>query len=228
MEIAASTIAPSATKDFMSVLPNLVGLDQALKFGDIVKGYILTNAIIEKPQWEIKHSEYSVNVRLPPFSVIVTPCCSIEDKTIMLTPLIEVLPAFFDNPYLAEDLTRVNRIMSPEQAVPPHVWERIGDEEKQRRLAEGNTYAFANLFVYDEHSSFKEYTLNRRTGNISTNYYMIDFRNMYKVHCDRIISASNSPVDSKHLQLSIDMRDDLRVKLARYYSRIPDEDLVEN
>lgn len=201
------------------------GLDNALRFGDVVKGYILTNAILEKPSWDTQVSDYAVSVSLPQFAVIMTPCCSIEDRTITLTPLIKVYPAFFDNPYLAEDLTRVNRIMSPEQAVPPHVWNRLGADEKQRRLAEGNTYAFPSLFVYEQHLSLPQYTVHRKGGdNVITNWYMIDFRHIYKVHCNKIISPTDSPLESKHLQLSIEAREELRIKLARYYLRVPEED----
>jgi len=204
-------------------------LDQAMRFGDVVRGYILANAILEKPSWETQLDDYTVNISSPPFSVIMTPCCSIEDKTIILTPLIQVYPTFFDNPYLVGDLTRANRIMSLQQAVPPYVWEQLGDEEKQKRLAEGNTYAFINLFVYERQDSLPEYTLHRkRDKNIVSNYYMINFKNLYKVHCDKIISPTNSPLESKHLQLSVEAREELRVKLARYYSRVPQEDqLVE-
>ena len=204
-------------------------LDQALRFGDVVKGYILTNAILEKPSWETQLDDYTVNISLPQFSVIMTPCCSIEDKTIILTPLIQVYPTFFDNPYLVEDLTRTNRIMSPQQTVSPYVWEQLGDDEKQRRLAEGNTFAFINLFVYERHDLLPECTLHRKIGgNIVTNYYMINFKNLYKVHCEKIISPTNCPLESKHLQLSAETREELRVKLARYYSRVPQEDqLVE-
>jgi hypothetical protein len=159
----------------------------------------------------------------------MTPCCSIEEKTIALAPLIQVYPAFFDNPYLAEDLTRINRIMTPEQSVSPTVWGQLGEEERKRRLAEGNTYAFINHFIYQKHESYAEYTLHRKTkGNVVTNYYMVDFRNIYRVICEKIITPSNAPIESKHLQLSIETRDELRVKIARYYSRVPQEDqLIE-
>jgi len=204
-------------------------LDQALRFEDVVRGYILTNAIISTPVWNTQHENYAVSVSLPQFSVIITPCCSIEDRIIVLTPLIQVIPTFFNNPYLEEDLTRVNRIMSPEQSVQPSVWEQFSEEERQRRLAEGHTYAFINLFVYKRHDLLPEYTLHRKKDkNIVTNSYMINFKNLYKVHCDKIISPTNSPLESKHLQLSVETREELRVKLTRYYSRVPQEDqLVE-
>lgn len=205
------------------------GPDQALRFGDIVRGYILTNVILQKPNWEAELDDYKVNISSPKLSVIMTPCCSIEDRVILLTPLVPVHVAFFDNPYLAENLTRVNRIMSPGQSVSPYVWEQLGEEEKQRRLGEGNTYAFLNLFVYEGHDLFPKYPLHRKgKDNIETNYYMIDFKNLYKVYCDKIISPTNSPLESKYLQLSIEIRAELRDKFVFYYSRVPEEDqLVE-
>ena len=181
--------------------------DRSLRFGDVVKGYILANATLATPVWDSPYTDFSVNVRLPKFSVIMTPCCSIEDKTIALAPLVQVYPAFFDNPYLAEDLTRINRIMTPEQSVSAIVWEQLGNEERTRRLAEGNTYAFINHFIYQKHDSFPEYTLHRRTkDDLVTNYHMVDFRNIYRVNCEKIITPSNSPIESKHLQLSIEIR----------------------
>jgi hypothetical protein len=205
------------------------GFDQAMRFGDIVKGYILTNAMLEQPCWEAQPDYYTINISAPQFSAIMTPCCSIEDKTIVLTPLIQVYPTFFDNPYLVEDLTRANRIMSLQQAVPPYVWEQLDEEEKRRRLAEGITYAFPNLFMYERHDSLPEYTVHRKRGNdVVTNYYMINFKNLYKVHCEKIRSPTDSPLESKYLQLSVETRAELRIKLARYYSRVPQEDqLVE-
>jgi hypothetical protein len=200
-------------------------LDKALRFGDVVIGYILTNAMLEKPNWEARLGDYTINISSPLFSAVMTPCCSIEDKTLVLTPLVQLYSTFFDNPYLAEDLTRVNRIMSPQQAVPPHVWDQLGGQEKQKRMAEGNTYAFANLFIYERHNALPQYDLHRREkNNIVTNYYMINFKNLYKVHCDKVISPTNSPLESKCLQLSLETREELRVKLARYYSRVPPED----
>ena len=204
------------------------GFDRALRFGDVVRGFVLTNAMLKKPSREAHLDDYVVNISWPQFSVVMTPCCSIADKMMVLTPFVQVPSTFFDNPYLLEDLTRANRIMSPRQAVPPHVWETFDDEQKQRRLAVGHTYAFKNLFVYDKHESLPPYTLHRKVGNVDTNYYMIDFKNLYKVHCDKIISPTDSPLESRYLQLSVETREQLRVKVARYYGRVPEEDqLVE-
>jgi hypothetical protein len=66
------------------------------------------------------------------------PCCQIRNQCIFLTPLIPILNTFFDNPYLATDLTRINRTMEPQQSVPPHVWEGFSEEERQKRLQVGD------------------------------------------------------------------------------------------
>lgn len=204
------------------------GLDQDLRFGDIVRGYILTNAMLEKPIGDAKHSDFTVSISIPQFSVIMTPCCSIERRersAIILTPLIPVNPRFFDNLYLAEDLTRVNHIMSLQQSVTSNVLEQMGPEEKKRRLAEGITYAFIDQFIYKDHESLPEYTVHRKEGeDIATQYYMISFKNLYKVQCNKTISQKESPIESKYLQLSIETREALRTKLAFYYSRPPPED----
>lgn len=206
------------------------GLGEELRFGDIVRGFVLTNAVLTKTHWSEPSRHYNVNVSLPELSVIMTPCCSIEDKTIAVTPLISVPLSFYDNPYLEEDLTRVNRIMSPQQSVPPQIWNQLGDEERQRRIDEGNTFAFASLFVYDKHASLPQYELQGKRGHtikqIATGYYMIDFKDIVKVNCDKIISPSDSPLESRYLELSVETREELRTKLGWYYSRRPKEDEV--
>jgi hypothetical protein len=157
----------------------------------------------------------------------MSPCCSIGEKTISLTPFIHVRSSFFENPYFKEDLTRINREMEPRQAVSTEVWDPLGDEEKQKRLQVGTGYAFLSFFVYECNDLFQNYPLNaKKLGKFETNYYMIDFRNIYKVDCDKIIAPRNAPLNSKCLQLSIETRGEPRNKIAYYYSRIPDEDKV--
>ena len=201
--------------------------DEALRFGDVLKGFILTSPNISEPA---KPNEtYSIDVYLPAFSIVMSPCCSIGDKMISLTPLIRLRNTFFNNPYLSEDLTRINREMEPEQTVPPDIWNsRLSHEEKQRRLGEGRGYAFLELFVYEKHDLFPEYTINRKQGNIGTRYYMIDFRNTYKVNCQSLITPTNAPLDSKCLQLSIEARAEMRDKISYYYARVPKEDRLED
>ncbi len=203
-------------------------IDEALRFGDVLRGYISVTPNIEEPVLDRFKEKHKVNIDLylPSFAVVISPCCSIGDKVISLTPLIQLRPAFFDNPYFSQDLTRINRKMKPQQAVAPEVWDRFPDEEKRKRLEAGDTYALLELFVYEENDSFPQYTLHRRQGDIKTNYYMIDFRNIYKLNCKKIVTPQNSPLESKYLQLSIQTRSELRDKIAFYYARVPEEDKI--
>lgn len=198
-------------------------MDNALRFGDVLKGFVLASPIIEEPG---SVGTYEIAIKLPSYCVVLSPCCSIGHRVIALSPLIEIRPSFFDNSYFEEDLTRINRKMEPQQAVPPHTWEKFSPEVKQERLKEGYGYALFDVFIYEKHDLLSKYTVNRRQGNIETNYYMIDFKNIHKTRCDKIISAKDSPLDSKCLQLSIQTRSELRDKIAYYYARIPKEDEI--
>jgi hypothetical protein len=196
--------------------------DMAFRFGDVLQGFILAASTIKEPTPTIK--KYEVSIDLPIYSVILSPCCSIGDKVISLTPLIEVKGSFFDNPYFAEDVTRINRKMKPEQTIAPHVWDNFPPEQKQKRLNEGETYAFLSMFIYEKHDLLPIYPIKLGQRIINTNYYMIDFRNTCKVNCDKIISAERAPLELKCFQLSVRTRTELREKITYYYSRPPKED----
>jgi hypothetical protein len=205
-------------------------MDKALRFGDILKGFILAAPSIKEPG---SHKNYKIDVNVPAYCVVLSPCCSIGEKVISLSPLIEVRNSFFDNPHFEEDLTRINRVMEPQQTVSPDVWDEFPPEEKRRRLEEGRAYAFLELFIYEKNDLFPKYTIHRKQKNkeretmpIETNYYMIDFRNTSKLNCERIINPKDAPLESKCLQLSIQARSELRDKIAYYYARIPKEDKI--
>lgn len=203
--------------------------DNYLRFGDVVRGYILPNTTIKEPILSIKSEShnYTIDVEMP-YSVVLTPCCSIGESTISLTPLIKVRSNFFKNPYFAEDLTRINRKMEPQQAYSPNEWEKFSIEEQQRYLAEKINYALLNLFIYEENETFKKYTLRKR----EITYYMINFKDIYTMKCAMIkrpeeLKPEDAPIiESKILQLSIQARSELRDKIVFYYSRIPEEDEI--
>jgi len=207
-----------------------ISSENRLRFGDVLEGYPSTTPVIKEPI--LKNVKgYNIEVDVPTFSVIMDPCCSIGQKMISLTPLIKVWGTFFDNPYLEEDLTRVNREMEPEQAVSPSVWAEFPLAVKQERLEEGRTYAFVNLFVYERHELFPLYTISPRgrREKKETNYYMIDFRNIYKACCDKIVSpVAVVPLKTKILQLSLETRAELRMKMKFYFGRTPKEDVLED
>lgn len=159
------------------------------------------------------------------------PCCQIRNQYISLTPLIPILASFFDNPYLAEDLTRINRIMKPQQSVPSHIWASFSEEEKQKRLQIGDKYAFVNLFMYEQNDHLTEYPyrkeLEQELEQAKTSYYMIDFRSSHRVNCDKIISPEKAPLELRVLELSMDTRQELRDKLTSYYATKPEEEQLD-
>src|SRR3972149_10801391 len=100
-------------------------VDESLRFGDVVKGFIITTPNINKPFSTMISEDYSIEINMPTFSVVVSPCCSIGEKIISLTPLIKLRNTFFDNPFFQDDLTRINRQMEPENTLPPDVWKKL-------------------------------------------------------------------------------------------------------
>lgn len=199
-------------------------MDTSFRFGDVIKGYITINTRIKKPFLNIENHDYNINVELPPFSVILSPCCSIGDRKITLAPLKRVRKSFFNNPHFDEDLTRINRRMDSKNVLSPEQWEKKSDKEKAEILKDKPVYTFVELFIYDENDLFPKYPIRRRGKTENISYYMIDFGNIYKLGCEEIISPKKAPIDSKLLQLSVQSRSELRDKIAYYFGRVPDED----
>lgn len=202
--------------------------DNVLRFGDVLKGFINATPNLRKPisNGLTRDDRYNIEIDLPLFSVVISPCCSIGENILSLSPLIELRPTFFSNSYFVEDLTRINYEIEPEFSIPGQAWENLSAEEREKRLAVGRAYAFVGLFIYEKHDIFPAYSINRREGKIETNYYMIDFRNIYKINCNEIKSPQKAPLYSKCLQLSIKTRMELRNKLAFYFARKPKEDEI--
>jgi len=202
---------------------------QALRFGDIVCGFVCATPDIDRPRLESVGDtlgpSFSVLVSHARFSVILSPCCSIGDKIISLAPLTQILPGLLRNPYFSEDLTRINRPMEPQQAVAPEIWDKLKDTEKQKRLANGVAYALVDNFIFPPHDLLPKYVLQRKEGNIEVNSYMVDFRQIFRVTCTKIVTAANSPLDAKYLELSVPARKELREKIGAYFGRTPQEDL---
>ena len=197
--------------------------DSVLRFGDVLQGFVSCTPILnDAPSTD----SFRIDVTTKSFVVVLSPCCSISDHVISLATLVEIRNTFLKNPYLAEDLTRINDKIPPEKSLPPVAWEKIPAEEKQHRLNTGDGYVFVELFIYAPNEIFQEYVVNTRSaGKTSMRHYMIDFRHAFRVNCSRIITPDKSPVDTKCLQLSVENRSKLREKISFYYSRKPAEDL---
>lgn len=196
-----------------------------LRFGDVVRGYVLSAPQIDSPGTN-PPLRYRVEVHSPSFAVIMSPCCSIGEHTLAISPLDAVPPQFFRNPYFANDLTNINRPMPREKAVSPEKWAKLSAEEKQERMAGGDAYALVEYFIYASHDLLPPYTVKGPEGPLQTGYYMIDFRRICRIECNKIVKPDQAPLETKVLQISIETRRELRDKLAWYFGRVPEEDMV--
>lgn len=197
----------------------------ALRFGDIVRGFVAFTPCLKTPLKPQSEYGFSVEVIRSDLFAILSPCCSIKDRLLLLAPLLPLRPEFFTNPYFAEDLTRINRKMSAQNAIPPKAWDNLDDQERQERLNSPPSYAFLELFVYDHDDRLPEYEL-ARAPNGRAGHFMVDFRHAFRVNCADVIKPDNSPVDSKILELSIAARGEMRDKIASFFQRVPAEDVV--
>ena len=139
----------------------------------------------------------------------------------MLTPLKPISGKYFTNPYFKTKLTRINDEILAKDSVPPDKWNGLSDVEKIKRKAEGRQYSCLETFIYEGHDYFPEYEVRKTM----VNYYEIDFRNSHKIKCNHK-KPYDQLVESKLLQLSIETRSKFREKIARFYGRIPNEDLI--
>lgn len=205
-----------------------------LRLGDIVTGYI---TVVPNQKEPIRNNfpDYYLDIKHPNYLVVLTPCCSIGEKTLSVAPLMTILDAkrkkFFQNPFFKEDMTLINY---------PHTlqeWKDLGHEDVTDVEKSGKKlYTYDNLFIYAEDLRLKSYNVEVRKEEFESRYYMIDFRNISKIRCDCIVSENDKAknydvllekaMKSKILELSISSRSSLREKLAYYYRRPPKEDCI--
>ncbi|MGV8123499.1 MAG: hypothetical protein AB2L14_27415 [Candidatus Xenobiia bacterium LiM19] len=197
-----------------------------LRFGDIIQGFVCAIPNIEQPFSDHLEKSIKIDVSFPTFYSSLTPCCSVGDSIITLTPLKKIKSGFYSNPYFIDDFTRINREMEPNQSVPPQIWDSETFKcEREKKLKKGKAFAFLETFVYEGHALLPNYTIKTPSKEtVETNYYMIDFRDVFQVRCKKI--EKSAPIDTKILELTAEAREDLRQKISFYYSRQPDEDRV--
>lgn len=207
-----------------------------LRLGDVVKGFISAVPEMDEPFTDKKFVNYKVTVELPKLLVVLTPCCSIGDEKVSVVPLeaVGLRSSLFEVPYLHGDMTRINRIMEPKNAILPQKWKTFRPEQKLEITNRPKDYQFKEFFVYAEHEQLPPYTVKIGYSYVKYRYYMIDFRMATRVACKSIISPNKQKafteeikqktLESKILELHKDTRQELRDKLVNYYGYIPDED----
>jgi len=196
-------------------------MEETLRFGDIIQGFPVCFSVIDTPSYQ---AEFNIKVSAPTYAVVLSPCCSISDKVLAIAPLEKLENKLFTNPYLSEEPTRINSKVPPEKSVAPIHWENMPPEKKANMAAKGDAYIFVDKFIYAPSDLFQEYTINRKDGNIKTQYYAVDFRSSNKISCDSIKNPQYLPGASKVLQLSVETRELMRRKIASFYRRMPEEE----
>jgi hypothetical protein len=204
--------------------------DPSFRFGDIVCGFPLGSADIKCPATDHRCSDHTIKIEWPQYSVVLTPCCSIGQKKIILTPLLEIkhMVKCLENPYFSADLTNINRVMNPKQMFTSDMWAKMSEEQKRHRFdtQKKQDYTFLEHFIYAPDDRLDEYEIRKpkdRNTEI-TGYYSVDFRKACLVYCAAITRDSQDAANAKILQLSKKTREELRSKLTYFYGRIPDED----
>jgi hypothetical protein len=204
-------------------------LGNELRLGDVVRGYIIVSPTLKSPLFSpIKEDHnYKLDIESPQYCAILTPCCSIESGSILLTPLIKIRKDFLKTPKFEADLTNINRKMVIQESIPPEEWEKIEPARQQEILSTEPEYKLLSIFIYKANDIFARYTLH---GN-EISEYMIDFKNIFTVKCPLIQRAGERKkeemdvvLSSKVLQLTVGTRYELREKLSFYFSRPSPED----
>ena len=205
----------------MSQYVDEIGFDKNLRLGDIIDGFSHITPTFD--DLFNSKNEFRLDIKNQQFFAILTPCCSIENNLITLLPLTQIKPSFLLNPYFSDELTRINRPGPPDKIIPPIAWEILTPEQKSKEIENGESYAFFELFIYSANEKLPKYDLKYKNSVTTMLYYMIDFKQAFTITSKKIQRGATYP---KVLQLTITSRSELRNKLAKFYSRIPDEDLV--
>jgi len=204
-----------------------------LRFGDVVQGYVGMVPYIENPINSniLRGYEYKIESYFPEFSVIMTPCCSIGKNTISLVPLNKITSDIYGriSTEVIKNFELLNSKIEPEKLYAEEIWEKYFDDQRRAEETDkGKALAYLEYFFYKGHDIFEEYEIIARDKKYIINDYLIDFKEIYQVKCNKIIrdNIKDEILSSKCLQLSIKMRGYLRDKLSYYYGRIPKEDII--
>ncbi|MGB6500863.1 MAG: hypothetical protein WBG19_05640 [Thermoplasmata archaeon] len=196
-----------------------------LRFGDVVTGFQFAALHMDSPGPDEKGVDLKIHVTRPRYFAVMTPCCSIELKSISLAPLVQVRHRFFDFPPLAAELTKINSPMPPETPFTEEHWKTLSAEKQQEVLGQGNSYVFDDCFVYEANAIFPAYVLkNKKISLSAVGQYMVDFRSIARIECSQIERNHDAPSGMKLLELSVQTRGQLRDKLAHFFGRVPAED----
>jgi hypothetical protein len=191
-------------------------MDTSLLLGDVIKGYILTPTTFFKPNMEVTHLKNSGLSELPVFSVVLTLQHQAEGNLLCLAPLVPPDSSFCASmsSYFGSAFTEINHVTDPETSFPSKSDDVI---QRQREAVSPMTHAFSKYFIYEQHDLLPKYSL----GKTQAGWYKIDFSNITAVKCkpDEYAKQESELLQSKCLQLSDSMREELNRKLLLYFKK---------
>lgn len=193
-----------------------------LRQGDIVSGLPILHPTLQGASASDALKGYKIEVKVCPCAVI-TPCCSIEDEQVVLSPLHQLESRFIKNEFFRADPLMINCKVEPEQSTGARAWEGLLPDEKVKRLAEGKAFAWLYLFVFDAHPLLQTYTLKGK----ETGFYCVDFRRTFAIKWDQIRRGNDAASGIKLLELGVEARATFREKLTAYFERTPEEDRAQ-
>lgn len=196
--------------------------DSNLRLGDLISGFSYILPTFD--DFINNGNEFNLDIKVQEFFAVLTPCCSIEEKLISLAPLKKINYKYFENPYYKEDMTRINRPMSPENAYPIETWKNFSDEVKNQKINSGGGYTLFEKFIYGSHDKLPFNDLVYKSNPvIKSNILMIDFKDIFTISSKKIQRGNSYP---KIAQLTIKSRGELRDKISYFYNRVPEEDKI--
>lgn len=196
-----------------------------LRFGDVLEGFLLYTPTINSPIKEMKGS-YTIDIEMPQHCVILTPCCSIKDGFITITPLQRIKKDILNNENFIQKPELLNYEIEPSLARSKKDLESLDQNNLEEYLSQPKAYSHYECFLYPGHDLLPVYMEKTKEGVVNTNAYMIDFRCTYRINNKYITRKNRILENSKVLELSISARDSLRNKMAHFFGRVPDEDAV--
>jgi hypothetical protein len=198
-----------------------------LRLGDIIGGFHYINPSF--PEFQEDVNSFRIDFEFPDHFAVLTPCCSIDEGSISIAPLKKLWFKLFENPNFIKDFTSINRQMSPEKMVAPHVWDHLPESERTKRMGSGVAYSNNNIFIFKENEFLQSYSvgsvINNKPIKHETGCYYVNFKDICSIRSPKILLKTPF---IKILQLNISSREQLRNKLSHYYARIPEEDKQAN
>lgn len=191
-----------------------------LRFGDVVTGFQYAAIHMDSPNKGAKRLDVKIHVTSPECFAIMTPCCSIEEKSVALAPFVDLRWQISQVPYLKDNPLRINSEMEAHLPFSPEQLEKMPEAKRNELYARPPAYIYLDCFVYAPTDIFATYTVKRGGQEWKDiRHRMVDFKSIFRVECTQIVR--NQPVSDgiKIAELSEESRTQLRQKLTYYFGR---------